>query len=234
MILSAPVAWLVNSSLSSHNISDNVIFQRTVMSHSACSRQMEWQYRCKNIKRIEVKSLESCRGNVAAVLTCPSHGKIYLLSRLDWTRITHCGSDWARLAKLWMFCFFFFPVCLWLVSLCLARLSPLPFFTKHTQTSPSWSPWQCKCLILAGKLSSRARGITLSKQHNGQLLLFHFHSSPFCSHGVGSATSSKLQAAAASYEVRFVEGKTQILRACGVRTRSWGISTFFSEHSDWK
>lgn len=148
---------------------------------------------------------------------------------LGWTEL---GSHTAgRTGQGWQSCgcfvFFFFPVCLWLVSLCLARLSPLPFFTKHTQTSPSWSPWQCKCLILAGKLSSRARGITLSKQHNGQLLLFHFHSSPFCSHGVGSATSSKLQAAAASYEVRFVEGKTRILRACGVTTRSWGISTFF-------
>lgn len=114
MIFSVPVAWLVNSSLLSHNISDKAISRQAVTHRKccACSRHMEWQYGCKyrgiSTKRIGVIT-ESCWWNAACVfpvLTCPSHGKIYLLSQLERDQITHCGPDRPRLAKLWMLFFF--------------------------------------------------------------------------------------------------------------------------------
>lgn len=154
MILSAPVAWLVNSPPLSHDISDNAIFQQAVM-HRQCFATSLWAvapaadiwsdnmvvnnisgFKDKKKKRIESwKLLVKC----SLCISCPYlsfTGKRFICS-LSWSGLkSHTGQGWQSFGC-------FFSVCVY-CSYRSALLDSVHFpLSTNAHRPPSRSPRQC-------------------------------------------------------------------------------------------
>lgn len=126
---------------------------------------------------------------VSPVLTCPSHGKIYLLSQLERVQITHTVG---RTGQGWPSCGCFF-LCVFIACIILPCLALSTSLSRQIHTGISLPISLTVSVLDFGTKNNPTEQASLPCPNSTtRHLLFHFFfSRSLCSHGVRLVTSNK-------------------------------------------